>query len=158
LQQNVFCNYGDYCYQKNPDHLEKFYHPKKVQLINTFIKVWYTMGEFQVNMRAVLAVIIWYWIYNYLYNWCLSSLMLWVPIPLSVRCTTLCDKVCQWLAAGRWFSPGTPVSSTNKTDGHDITEILLKVALKTITLTPIKVNMQGTSSFFILALDIDTVL
>ena len=25
----------------------------------------------------------------------------------------LCDKVCQWLAAGLWFSPGTPVSSTN---------------------------------------------
>ena len=33
---------------------------------------------------------------------------------------------------GRWFSPGTPVSSTNKTDRHDITEILLKVALKTM--------------------------
>jgi hypothetical protein len=29
-----------------------------------------------------------------------------------------------------WFSLGTPVSSTNKTDCHDITEILLKVALK----------------------------
>jgi hypothetical protein len=34
------------------------------------------------------------------------------------------------------FSPGTPVSSTNKTDCHDIIEILLKVALNTITLTP----------------------
>jgi hypothetical protein len=45
------------------------------------------------------------------------------------------DKVCLWLAAGQWFSPDTPVSSTNKTDGHDITEILLKVALTTITLT-----------------------
>ena len=45
--------------------------------------------------------------------------------------TTLCDKVCQWLMAGQWFSPGTPVSSTNKTDHHDITEILLKVALNT---------------------------
>ena len=31
-----------------------------------------------------------------------------------------------------WFSPGTPVSSTNKTHCHDITEILLKVALSTI--------------------------
>jgi hypothetical protein len=30
-----------------------------------------------------------------------------------------------------------PVSSTNKTDRHDITEILLRVALNTITLTPI---------------------
>ena len=35
-------------------------------------------------------------------------------------CTTLCDKVCQWLATGRWFFPGPPVSSTNKTDRHDI--------------------------------------
>jgi hypothetical protein len=33
-------------------------------------------------------------------------------------------------------SPGTPVSSTNKTDHHHITEILLKGALNTITLTP----------------------
>jgi hypothetical protein len=31
--------------------------------------------------------------------------------------------------------PGTPVSSTNKTDRHDITEILLKVALNTIKQT-----------------------
>jgi hypothetical protein len=31
-----------------------------------------------------------------------------------------------------WFSPGTPVSSTNKTDDHDITEILSKVELNTI--------------------------
>jgi len=46
--------------------------------------------------------------------------------------TTLCDKVCQWLAAGGWFSPGTPVSSINKTDRHDITEILLKSVLNTI--------------------------
>ena len=31
-----------------------------------------------------------------------------------------------------WFFPGTPISSTNKTDSHNITEILLKVALNTI--------------------------
>jgi hypothetical protein len=34
---------------------------------------------------------------------------------------------------GLWFSPGLPVSSTNKTDRHDIAEILLKVVLNTIT-------------------------
>ena len=33
-----------------------------------------------------------------------------------------------------WFSLGTPVFSTNKADRDDITEILLKVALNTITL------------------------
>jgi hypothetical protein len=41
------------------------------------------------------------------------------------------------LAAGRWFSPGTPVSSTNKTDIYDITEILLKVALNTKVISQI---------------------
>ena len=46
--------------------------------------------------------------------------------------TTLCDKVCQWFATGQCFSPDTSVSSTNKTDHHDITEILLKVVLNTI--------------------------
>jgi hypothetical protein len=35
-----------------------------------------------------------------------------------------------------FFSPDTRVSSTNKTDRHDINEILLKVALNIITLTP----------------------
>jgi hypothetical protein len=35
--------------------------------------------------------------------------------------TTLCDKVCHWLATCRWFSRGTLVSSTNKTDHTDIT-------------------------------------
>ena len=46
---------------------------------------------------------------------------------------TLFDKVCQWLATGgRWFSPGSSDSSTDKTDRHDITEILLKVELNTI--------------------------
>ena len=44
-------------------------------------------------------------------------------------------KVCQWLATGRWFSPDPPVSSTNKTDRHNITEILLKVVLNTIKQT-----------------------
>ena len=41
----------------------------------------------------------------------------------------------QWIATGWWFSLHTPVSSTNKTDHHDITEILLKVPLNTIDQT-----------------------
>jgi len=72
---------------------------------------------------------------NYLYNQCLSPMMLWVRISIRTRCTTLCDKVCQWLATGRWFSAGPQVSFTNKTYRHDITEILLKVALSTIKQT-----------------------
>jgi hypothetical protein len=48
-------------------------------------------------------------------------------------CTRLAaasDKVYQLLAHGRWFSPGTPASSTTKTGRHDIAAILLKVALR----------------------------
>jgi len=37
---------------------------------------------------------------------------------------------------GWWFAPGTLVSSTNKAYRHDIAEILLKVVLNTITVTP----------------------
>ena len=53
--------------------------------------------------------------------------------PAQARCTRY--NVCQRRAAGLWCSLGTPVSSTNKIDRHDIAEILLKVALNTITLT-----------------------
>jgi hypothetical protein len=57
----------------------------------------------------------------------------------------LCDKVCQRPTEGRWFSPGIPVSSTNKTDSHNITEILLKVALNTIILTPNPIMVKARS-------------
>jgi hypothetical protein len=40
--------------------------------------------------------------------------------------TTLCDKIRQW------FFRVLLISSTNKTNRHDITEISLKVALDTI--------------------------
>jgi len=61
--------------------------------------------------------------------------------------TKLCDKVCQWLAAGQWSSPGTPVSPNNKTDRHDITQILLKMALNIINHKPINQLSNIISSF-----------
>ena len=56
------------------------------------------------------------------------------------------DNICQWLVAG----PGTSVTSTNKTVHHAITEIVLKVALNTITLTPISefLYIRYTYSFY----------
>jgi hypothetical protein len=36
------------------------------------------------------------WIYNYLWNQCISPLMLWVRISIRVRCTRSCDKFCQY--------------------------------------------------------------
>ena len=53
-----------------------------------------------------------------LQNWC-------------IRLAVASDKVYQLLAHGRWFSLGTPSSSTSKAVRHDIAEILLKVALST---------------------------
>jgi hypothetical protein len=50
------------------------------------------------------------------------------PICPSPSLSVTCDRSV-------FFSFGTPVTSTNKTDRHDITEILLKVALDNITLT-----------------------
>jgi hypothetical protein len=53
---------------------------------------------------------------------------------LQKGCTRLAaasDNIYQLLTQGRWFSPGTPASSTTKTGRHDIAEILLKVALNT---------------------------
>ena len=76
-------------------------------------------------------------IYNYLCSQCISPLSCEFEScsGRGVLDTTLSDKVCQWLATGRWFSSGTPFSSSDKTDSHDIIEILLKRALNTITLT-----------------------
>jgi hypothetical protein len=61
-------------------------------------------------------------------NQCLSSLKLWVRILFIARCTRY-NIMWQSLSVTWWFSPGTPVSSTNKT------KIVLKVALNTITLS-----------------------
>jgi hypothetical protein len=64
------------------------------------------------------------WYLWYVYNRHLSGHNIQTPIRL----------YGQWLTVGRWFSPGTSVSSINKTARHNITEIVLKVALNTISL------------------------
>jgi len=72
-------------------------------------------------------------------------LTLWVRIPLrrGVFDTILCDKVCQLFAVGLWFFSllvlwfPPPIKLTS------ITEILLKVALNTITLTPVIPELWG---------------
>jgi hypothetical protein len=58
------------------------------------------------------------------------------------RLTAASDKVYQLLAHGRWFSPA---SSTTKTDRHDIAEILLKVALNTKNQNQISFIVARTS-------------
>ena len=113
---------------------------------------------FKGKNSLILQVLEWYckysigsygsWIY-YLCNHCLSPLMLWVWITIKTRCTTLCDKVCPRLATDRCFSPGSTVSSTNKTDSYDINKILLKVALNTIKLILTKSNKLRENKTYI---------
>jgi hypothetical protein len=55
---------------------------------------------------------------------------------LQKGCTQLAAanaKAYQLLAHGQWFSQGTPASCTSKNGCHDLAEILLKMALNTIT-------------------------
>ena len=49
------------------------------------------------------------------------------------RCLLPLMTFVKWFVTDCWFSPGTPVSSINKNDCHNITEILLKVVLNPIT-------------------------
>jgi hypothetical protein len=94
-----------------------------------------TKGHFKLLYEAVVVVIVW-----------LLDIQLHVQSvhittnvvssnPTHVRCTRY---IIMWkrlpVICGR--SVCSPVSCTNKTDRHDITEILLKVALSIIILTP----------------------
>jgi hypothetical protein len=68
------------------------------------------------------------WFHKYLCNQCLSPLMLWVRTPFMGRCT--------WYNI-LWSSLSVTcdmsmVFSTNKTDHHNLAEILLKEVLSTI--------------------------
>ena len=70
----------------------------------------------------------------YIFTQWISPFNLWVsPKPLlHSENTTTRTKVCQWLVTSRLLSKVTPVSSTDKTDHQDITDIVLKAVLVTI--------------------------
>jgi hypothetical protein len=104
--------------------------------------------------KELLFGAVWSWsygsmIYSYLCNQCLSSLKSFEFESRSwgsVLDTTLCDNVCKGLGIGRWFSPGTPITSTNKTDRHNVAEMLLKVALNAIHQTKPELPYAKTGS------------
>jgi hypothetical protein len=83
-------------------------------------QVWFSLISLRTKVGIQNKGSSWWWSYgswisNYLCKQCLSPLKLWVQIPLmaGVLDTTLCDKVCQRVVAGRPFSPCTLVSSNN---------------------------------------------
>ena len=99
--------------------------------ISIFFSVWNIGYSFYVQSNLYSRRPSWSWLYgisDYHHYRCAFEPCSW----RGALDTTLCDQVCQWLSTGWWFSP---ISSTNKTDRHDITEILLKVALNTINQT-----------------------
>ena len=73
---------------------ENMYHEWNHETLTTFIAVGRQRG------RMVFGYM------THVCNQCLSPLPLFVRIPFrrGVLDTTLCDKVWQWIAAGRWFS------------------------------------------------------
>ena len=74
------------------------------------------------------SLIIGSWIYSYMCKQCLSPLRLWIRTLFMARCTRY-NIMCSSLSM---TCDRSVVSSTNKTDRHNIIEILLNVALNTI--------------------------
>jgi hypothetical protein len=92
----------------------------------------------------------WYdsWIYNYLCNQCLSPLKLWVRIPLrrGILDTALCDKVDRSVVFSRYKC--TPVSSTNKTECHDIQKCIWNIVVQIINLILMKYFNSKDNMYF----------
>jgi len=74
-----------------------------IVILSTFCTTWPNQASFHTGRgccgrdHMVVGFTTTYAISAY-HHWC------WVPISIWARCTTLCDKVRQWLAAGRFFS------------------------------------------------------
>jgi len=80
--------------------------------------------------------------------WCFMPLKHYFSYIVVGRNREKTTDLSQVTSQTLWFSPGSPVSSINKTERHDITEILLKVALNTITLNPKpQLRLQTFKSF-----------
>ena len=86
----------------------------------------------RMHFKILSSLHIYIYIYIYRLDYLTICMILIIKLYIYFVCTWLDSW---WLATGQWFSSGTLVSSTNKTDIHDITEILFKVLLNTINQT-----------------------
>ena len=115
-------------------------------IISTLLKLWGRRGRY----RIVVGFTTTYAISAYHY-WCCE---------FKSRSGRSVQHYVIKFVSDRWFSSGTPVSSTNNTDRHDITEILLKVALNIIkqtnkqTISNCGFNIFGTIHAIILLYNI----
>ena len=99
---------------------------------------WFKHFTFIYFLLEIQTLVLWLKIFsdkNVLIAYYFLSFFLLVPVTTS-------SSQCANYMIDCWLTPtekhfsyinSTPVSSSNKTDSHDITEILLKVALNTIT-------------------------
>ena len=142
------------CLQLTELHMRNKFHPKNILSANQLFSLIDMERKFinsdnhinSININKQLPFILtelepsWSygsWIYNYLCNRAYHHLSCEFE-PHSWRGLldkTLCDKVCQWLATGLWISLGTPISATKV-----VAEILLKVVLITMAITPLNPN------------------
>jgi hypothetical protein len=92
-------------------------------LVQAFLKKWWVESDFKAPIDGLFRFMVFKGTFNNI-----------SVISYKIGCTRLAaasDKAYQLLAHGRWFSSGTPTSSTTKTGRHDIAEIFLKVGLNT---------------------------
>ena len=75
----------------------------------------------------------------------LSSMNFVLVLENTSNQKVISDNKDQWLRAGPSFSQCTLVSSTNKTDRHDIAKILLKVVLNTLRIKQTSITDMQSS-------------
>ena len=80
---------------------------------SVIVIVWWL--DLQLHMQAVRII---------------TNVVSWNPAQARYTRYNIMWSICLWIAAGRWFSLSTPISSNNKADHHDITEMLLNMAVK----------------------------
>ena len=134
FQKRVVCTkFNIYVFITSPDTL--IIDTLESQIILKVFRSKKSEGAKQDSHNRWHTVYLIYWLYYNYASWKIGV----------VVCS--CYRVYQLLTTGRWFSPGTPVLSTSVAGRYDIIEILLNVALNTITLTaclPLPLSLNGT--------------
>jgi hypothetical protein len=124
--------YDSYPTENNRIELINYLHFKELRCVFTANMNVFSNIEIQIKRGPSWSWSYGSWINNYLCNQCLiitTKVVSSNPIHVEVYSIQHYAIVCQWLPTV------TLISSTNTTDRHDITEILLKRALNIINQT-----------------------
>ena len=107
-------------------------HHMKLQIPSSLCTTSYEVTNTVIIVHNII------WSYKYRHHCAQHHMKLQIPSSL---CTTSYEvtNTKKKPITLYWFSPGTPISSTNKTDRHYVAKILLKVASNTIKLPQLHV-------------------